>query len=304
MASFRICFSVEVSGSHWNIVKSRRGSRRSRGACRPVVSLKSADNVYFFVSWRKTILGGRGWISCVKSKQLTKRLPRQKAEKPARWEALPEKLDKHLSTLPLWNLSFKRSLDAFSFWGKKGAFYCIKQCLTYFDIPLFELPSLADRFSKILDLDAQRIWERGFWEASPLAPGKKQIVALWVMCKAQRIRTSFCLGLTYALYWRQTFTKKGGGGVLRETNFLWQETLFTILAFYRLPVSTRSPCANCPTCVLLYRYTVYSAPNWFQKYYMENKLVTVFLHKVLHLASSLFPKCICTSETSLFRVSF
>lgn len=118
---------------------------------------------------------------------------------------------KYPSTSPWWNLSFKKSLDAFSFWGKKGAFYCIKQRLMYFDKPLFELPSLADRFSDILGLDVRSyVCDRGFWEASPLALGKKQNTSVWVMWKAQRIRTSFCLGFTSALYWRQTFTKKGG----------------------------------------------------------------------------------------------
>lgn len=44
----------------------------------------------------------------------------------------------------------------------------------YFDKPLFELPSLADRFSDILGLDVlSYVCDRGFWEASPLALGKK-----------------------------------------------------------------------------------------------------------------------------------
>lgn len=98
--------------------------------------------------------------------------------------------------------------------------------------------------------------------------------------KAQRIRTSFCLGFISALYWRQTFTKKGGGKVMRETNFLWQEYYLIFWPIEVFLVSTQIPCANCSTYILLYRYIVYSVPKWFRNYYIENKLVTVFLHKV------------------------
>lgn len=41
---------------------------------------------------------------------------------------------------------------------EKGCFYCIKQRPTYFDIPLFELLSLADRFTHPLS------WMFGMFE--------------------------------------------------------------------------------------------------------------------------------------------
>lgn len=91
-----------------------------------------------------------------------------------------------------------------------------------------------------------------------------------------------------------------GGGVLRETNFIWQEYDLIFWPMEVSLVSTRIPCANCSTYVLLYRDTVYSVPNWFQKYCIENKLVTVFLHKALH-GISLFPQGPCAPEVSWFK---
>lgn len=84
----------------------------------------------------------------------------------------------------------KKSSDAFSFWGKKGAFYCIKQHLMYFDIPLFELPSLADRCSDSLDFGCSVcLWE-SFLEDS-FALKNSNISMFGWLCKAQSIRTSF-----------------------------------------------------------------------------------------------------------------
>lgn len=45
-------------------------------------------------------------------------------------------------------------------------------------------------------------------------------------------------------------------------------------------------------------------PQRSRKYRLGNNLVTVFLHAVVRLASSLFPQCICTPETSLFQCLF
>lgn len=162
-------------------------------------------------------------------------------------------------------------------------------------------------FSLQLMEDVLGLSPRGLWEASPLARGKKaKNLGVWVTWKAQHLRTSFCLGFPSALYWRQTFTKKGRKKkkVLRETDFLWWDYYLIFWPLKVFLVRTQIPCANCSAYILLHRYTVYSVPNWFQKYCIENKLVTVFLHKVLRLASSVFPKGICTSEMSLFRVSF
>lgn len=51
----------------------------------------------------------------------------------------------------------------------------------YFDIPLFELPSLADRFSNILDfLDVQYVCERFLGRLS-FALGKKQNTSVRVI---------------------------------------------------------------------------------------------------------------------------
>lgn len=94
----------------------------------------------------------------------------------------------------IMKFAIKRRLDAFSFWGKKGAFYCIKQHLMYFDIPLFELPSLADRCSDSLDFGCSVcLWE-SFLEDSFALKKKKEnsnISMFGWLCKAQSIRTSF-----------------------------------------------------------------------------------------------------------------
>lgn len=64
----------------------------------------------------------------------------------------------------------------------------------YFDIPLFELPSLAGRLSDYqlpLILGVQYVCARGCWKEL-CYPRKKTCISMfdW-LCDAQRIRTSF-----------------------------------------------------------------------------------------------------------------
>lgn len=158
-------------------------------------------------------LGGSGPLVFGAGSQLEGRPGWKREEKPS-WETWH-----FASTLPLRNLSFKKSSDAFSFWGKKGAFHCIKQRLVYLDKPLFELPSSADG----AQMPTTRIFSACPQEVSgkPLLPkGKNQNLGVWVMWKAQHLGTSFCLGFPPALYWRQTFTKKG------KIKGFWEKMIF------------------------------------------------------------------------------
>lgn len=59
VASFRICFSIKVSGTHSDVVESRHRSLCSCGACRcSSLPLKSTECL-FPVSWKKNHLGER-----------------------------------------------------------------------------------------------------------------------------------------------------------------------------------------------------------------------------------------------------
>lgn len=70
------------------------------------------------------------------------------------------------------------------FEGKRVLFYCIKQCLMYFDIPLFELPSLAGRLSIDLIWGVHYVCARDFWKEviSFFALGNKSIyINVWLI---------------------------------------------------------------------------------------------------------------------------
>lgn len=70
----------------------------------------------------------------------------------------------------------------------------------YPDIPLFELASLADRFSSILDLDVRMYVREVSGKPLLLPSGKKQNSNVWAMGRAWHTEASFCLGFTSALY--------------------------------------------------------------------------------------------------------
>lgn len=77
---------------------------------------------------------------------MLKNYPSYRKKKSVLWkETFFEKLDKCLPTLLSWNHILRKRLDALSFWGKKCALCCIKQCLRKFDIPLLKLSYLVDR---------------------------------------------------------------------------------------------------------------------------------------------------------------
>lgn len=76
------------------------------------------------------------------------------------------------------------------FEGKRVLFYCIKQCLMYFDIPLFELPSLAGRLSIDLIWGFHYVCARDFWKECLFCPrGEKHIYQCLVdYVKAQLLK--------------------------------------------------------------------------------------------------------------------
>lgn len=170
---------MEVSGIHSNVVKKQTSFPVWLGACcSPLVPRKSLT-MFISCVLEENHLGGGDFLSEANIKFRDCPSRKWKAHSVSRntsWETWHT----YLPILPLWNLPFQKSLDAFSFWGKKGAFYCTKQRLTYFDIPLFELLSLADRCSDILDLGCSVC----LWALSgrlSFALGKKLNINVWVI---------------------------------------------------------------------------------------------------------------------------
>ena len=157
------------------------------------------------VTWRER-------TPCVQSRQSIGRPPQPKAG--------GETFLRNLTSIPplchyeIYHL--KKSSDAFSFWGKKGAFHCIKQRLVYLDKPLFELQSSADEGCSWC------VPERSLGSLSSRPRKKSEKPRCWVTWKAQHLRTSFCLGFPSALYWRQTFTKKGR----KKKKRFWEKLIF------------------------------------------------------------------------------
>lgn len=86
--------------------------------------------------------------------------------KPAAWaDTLPEKLDKHLSILPLWNLQLKKKIRCLLLLRDKGCFLLYKAASSVFWYPHclnFRL-RLADAQIALI-WDVQDVCERAFWK--------------------------------------------------------------------------------------------------------------------------------------------
>lgn len=137
-----------------------------------------------------------------------------------------------------------------------------------------------------------------------LPSGKSKISMLGWLCKSSVYKNIFLSGFYFCSLSKTNIHQKTGKKktLLRETNFLWQESHLIFWPITVPLVGTRIPCANCQlthhhldTCSLCTRPMA--------EMLTEQSLVTVCLHKALRSASSLFPKCVYT-EMSLFRVSF
>lgn len=177
-------FWLEVVGVRWHVVGSGPGPRAAVTPAAPgVASVPPSATSVSPCPGGRLQRGVAGWAPCSEQGLTEKNCPSWKQEGPP-----GEKkcfLRNLTSTYQLYHYEMyplkTKSLDAFSFWGKKGAFYCIKQRLMYFDIPLFELPSLADRSSDILDFGCSVCVEReGPGKAPPSALGKKRNILVWV----------------------------------------------------------------------------------------------------------------------------
>lgn len=179
MASFRICFLFVVSGIHDKIVKIRHCfscscSAGCRGSCK-----SPGDDACFLVSWRK-LTWGRGFLCPELEQALNENMAQRKWTGQSRW--WEEHFLRNLtSSYPFYHYEIydlKKCLDAFSFWGKKGAFYCIKRRLLYFGTPLFEPLSSAGGSQIPLTRSPACWWERFLGglscpreEAGSLRPG-------------------------------------------------------------------------------------------------------------------------------------
>ena len=140
----------------------------------------------------------------------------------------------------------------------------------------------------------------------PLLPeGKKQNLGVWVMWKAQHLGTSFCPGFPSALYWRQTFTKKGEKkGVLRENDFLWQEYYLIFWPLKVFLVRTQIPCVivqltyyYIDTLFILYQIDFKSTAlkiNWWLFFFIKfcvwhlHSFQNVSVHQKCHYSECLF----------------
>lgn len=214
VASFKTCFLIVVSGIHEKVVKSDIALPWPRSLL--LGPLRRLPMLMPHGGGEGRVQRGRACMADQKGGPSWGWTGGRLGENTS-WETWQVSI--HFTIMK--SIILKKSWDAFSFWGKKGALL-YKAASLCFDPPLFELSSLAGRVSDIPDT-VHSVRGEGFPRGSGALRESKLSVYGW-LCKAQHGRASSGPGFTSALYWRQTFTNKEKKKKKRK--MFWEKLIF------------------------------------------------------------------------------